>query len=129
MKTKTAKTKFPIQPIVVGDKGVVRFKKNLIVEHLLDNGGLNLNDLARLDFPQADWEQFAQLIGYSVSGFGSLSYASNDTYETASRMAEAGQSETDAKIAYLQSLVDATREQLKPIVTNLFRVHNDDLES
>jgi hypothetical protein len=128
-KTKTAKTKLPIQPIEADGHGVIRFRKNLIVEHLLDKGGLDLNDLARLDFPQEDWEQFAQLIGYSVSGFGSLSYVSNDTYETARRMLNGGKCESDARIEYLQALVDATREQLKPLVTNLFRVHEDDLES
>jgi hypothetical protein len=35
-----------------------------------------MNDLALMPFSNEDREQFAQLIGYSVSGFGELPYAS-----------------------------------------------------
>lgn len=38
-------------------------------------------------FPQDDQEQFAQLIGYSVSGFASLSYASEATVRVADEIA------------------------------------------
>ncbi len=65
----------PMQPIVIDEKGVPRFKANAIVQYLLDHGGIDMNKLARLEFSQEDRMQFAQLIGYSVSGFGDLSYA------------------------------------------------------
>jgi len=39
-----------------------------------------------IGFPQEDREQFAQLIGYSLSGFGELDYVSDETYEVAERM-------------------------------------------
>lgn len=78
----------PMQPVVmVGN--VARFKANPIVEHLLDNGGIDMNALACMNFSREDREQFAQLIGYSVSGFGSLSYASDEVYDKASHAAEA----------------------------------------
>lgn len=71
--------KHPMQPIVVDDDGVARFKANAIVCFLLDQGGFDMNDLARRFFSDEDREQFAQLIGYSVSGFGDLSYASRES--------------------------------------------------
>lgn len=69
----------PMQPVVYDGPrrtGVIRFKTNAIVEYLLHNGGINLNHLALLPFDREDREQFAQLIGYSVSGYGELSYVS-----------------------------------------------------
>lgn len=71
----------PIQPLVLDERGVLRFRGNSIVRYLLDNGGVDLNHLACVEFPQEDREQFAQLIGYSLSGFGELSYVSDDTYD------------------------------------------------
>lgn len=71
--------KNPLQPVVIVD-GIARFKENKIVSYLLDKGGLDMNLLAMEDFTDEDREQFAQLIGYSVSGFGSLSYASDEAY-------------------------------------------------
>ena len=67
----------PMQPIYVQD-GVVRFKENRLVRYLLDAGGLDLNKLCvafSTEEHAADWRQLAQLIGYSVSGYGGLSYA------------------------------------------------------
>ena len=72
--------KHPIQPIVTDEHGTLRFKTNKIVKFLLDNGGFDMNDLSMMDFTDNDREQFAQLIGYSVSGFGSLRYVSDETY-------------------------------------------------
>lgn len=78
----------PVQPVEDDGCDVVRFKENKIVRHLLDNGGIDLNQIARLDFPREDHVQFAQLIGYSVSGFGELSYVSDEDYERAASLAE-----------------------------------------
>ena len=77
-----------MQPLVIDDQGVVRFKANKIVRALLDTGKLNMNDLAVLDFPDEDRIQFAQLIGYSVSGAGDLSYMPADLIAEADRQAE-----------------------------------------
>jgi hypothetical protein len=52
---------FPIQPFIEDSRGVVRFRQNAIVRYLLDEGGLDLNHLVMIDFPQEDFEQFAQL--------------------------------------------------------------------
>lgn len=42
-----------------------------------------MNDLACMEFSQEDREQFAQLIGYSLSGYGDLSYVSDESYDAA----------------------------------------------
>lgn len=118
----------PIQPIENDSRGTPRFKKNAIVEFLLDHGGHDMNKLASLDFSQEDREQFAQLIGYSLSGFGELSYVSDETYNAAERMAE-GEDERDARIASLEQMLSTVREGLKVAVPAVFRIHPDDLEA
>ncbi len=75
--------KHPIQPLDLDEHGTLRFKSNAIVRHLLDHGGIDMNALAVMKFSQEDREQFAQLIGYSLSGFGELSYVSDETYSAA----------------------------------------------
>lgn len=78
----------PMQPVVLGEDGVARFKINRIVRALLDTGKLNMNDIAVLDFPLEDRIQFVQLIGYSVSGAGDLSYMPADLIAEADCQAE-----------------------------------------
>jgi hypothetical protein len=68
-----------------------------------------MNHLAEMDFSAEDREQFAQLIGYSLSGFGELDYVSDATYDAAVRMHEAGESETDARIAALEDTLERAR--------------------
>lgn len=70
--------KHPMQPIEIYVDGIVRFKRNRIVCHLLNvasRHGVDMNELVRLGFSKEDHSQFAQLLGYSVSGFGELPYA------------------------------------------------------
>jgi hypothetical protein len=88
----------PMQPIVQDDRGVLRFRENAIARTLLDrdtdrgrvypafparsDGGLNWIAMQR--FSQADQEQFAQIIGYSISGYHELSYVSDKSAAQAS---------------------------------------------
>ncbi len=66
---------FPQQPIELDRYGVRRFRKNAIVAYLLDSKRvLDMNELALLPFSDADRSQFAQLIGYSLSGYAELGY-------------------------------------------------------
>jgi len=65
-------SKHPIQPVELDSHGVARFKGNAIVRFLLDNGGYDMNRLHLVGFSDEDWNQFNQLIGYSVSGFGDI---------------------------------------------------------
>ncbi len=69
--------KHPMQPIEFDDQGVIRFKANAIVRYLItfaSKKGCGLNELSCLPFGNDDWTQLAQLMGYSVSGAGDLSY-------------------------------------------------------
>lgn len=82
----------PMQPVGWDGRGVVRFKRNAIVEYLLEHGGIDLNRIGILaaqgKFTDADQVQFAQLIGYSVSGFGDLSYVPDRVVRQAYRRME-----------------------------------------
>lgn len=74
-------TKQPMQSVVRDEHGRLRFHGNAIVRYLLDNGSIDLNELALAGigagFSQQDWTQFYQLIGYSVTGFHELSSVSD----------------------------------------------------
>ena len=78
MKPTNDTTKHPIQPIVFDEDNVARFKENKIVRFLLNAGPFDMNKLADLPFPKDDRQHFAQLIGYSIDGFGEISYAPPD---------------------------------------------------
>lgn len=71
----------PMQPTYYDENETVRFKHNAIVRFLLDAGPFDMNQLAAMNFSREDREQFAQLIGYSVGGFGELSYVRSKTYK------------------------------------------------
>ena len=85
---KRDKLKHPIQPFDIAADGVLRFKENKIVRYLLEKGPFDLNFLAVQGFSQEDHEQFAQLIGYSKSGWSGLSYVSDETWERAAAIAK-----------------------------------------
>lgn len=75
-------TPHPQQPTYVDEQGVRRFRKNAIVDRLVKEcksstvPGLDgLNYIANFDASREDHAQIAQLIGYSVDGYQSLSYA------------------------------------------------------
>ena len=81
------KTKHPTQPLVRKD-GVLRFKENAIVSYLSnylrDTGKCSMNDLGLMPFVREDRRQFAQLLGYSLAGYGELSsYVSPKDYQGA----------------------------------------------
>jgi hypothetical protein len=65
-----------MQPVVKAADGTVRFKQNQIISDMLElcqKHGLGLNEIAMRDYEKDDRSQLMQLIGYSVSGYGSLS--------------------------------------------------------
>lgn len=78
--------KHPIQPLEKDMYGRIRFKSNKIVEYLLDTGGIDMNKIAREQFDREDYVQFAQLIGYSLDGFGTLSYVDDEDFDNAANM-------------------------------------------
>ena len=117
----------PIQPVVLDGK-VKRFQRNAIVQFLLDQpGGVDMNTLACMDFSKEDRQQFAQLIGYSLSGYGELQYVDEYAYATADSMSD-GLSETAARIAHLEDELTRLRESLREPMAHLFGLHPDDLK-
>lgn len=86
----------PMQPVGWDGKGVIRFKRNAIVDAVMDDcrerGGLDLNKIAvkvaLREFKNEDMVQLAQLIGYSVSGFGDLNYVPEDALDVAEAEAD-----------------------------------------
>lgn len=86
----------PIQPLVIDGHGTLRFKENPIVRRLLDYStehGYGLNEMALEQFDAEDRMQLAQLIGYSLSGYGDLSYVTDESYARAAMFAAAIQQE------------------------------------
>lgn len=79
---------FPMQPIILASDGVVRFTQNRIVSRLPYDMNQIVRDYCEGKYTQAEMMQFAQLIGYSISGFGDLNYADKDVVRRADRKAE-----------------------------------------
>ena len=78
----------PMQPIEKAADGVVRFKANAIVRWLIDTNRTNLNEITMQGFDADDMVQFWQQLGYSVSGYGDLSFIPKDVVRRADRKAE-----------------------------------------
>ena len=131
MSTSKSLPRHPIQPLCKDSAGVLRFRENAIVSHLYEYSlarGCGMNELADLPFSKEDRQQFAQLIGYSLSGYGELrSYVDDDAYGAAERMARKGEDERDARIRHLEAEIKAQRDGLREPVARLFGVHPSDL--
>ncbi len=76
---------YPIQPLYEDDCGVFRFKENAIVKFLKETSSFDLDMLHKMPFSVEDWEQFMMLLGYSLTGFGELSFVREETYERAEK--------------------------------------------
>ena len=125
--------KNPIQPLATDAQGVVRFKANKIVQHLLDtHPTCDMNALAVLDFTDDDRQQFAQLIGYSLSGYCSLArYVDDASYYAAANVAD-GMTEEEARIAGLEQKLAELRaavDTLREPMARLLEMHPDDLRA
>lgn len=86
----TTAYKLPMQPLAIDAHGTLRFKENPIVRKLLDYAtehGYGLNEIALDEFEAEDQMQLAQLIGYSLSGYGTLSYVTDESYDRAAAAA------------------------------------------
>ena len=122
--------KHPIQPLRLDEYGVLRYKENKIVSKILayaKERGYSLNDIACDDFDQNDREQFAQLIGYSHSGAGDLSYMSDEVHSTAYHAYETGMTEDQAKVEVLSEQSRRVKDGLRGVCSEIFKLHPDDL--
>lgn len=86
--------KHPRQPIGFTDEDppVVRFKGNAIIRWMLKQGEagrqFDLNSIDTYAFPADDLVQFWQLLGYSVSGYGDLSFIPDNEKDACDAIAE-----------------------------------------
>lgn len=116
----------PLQPLELDAHGVLRFKRNAIVCYLLENGGIDMNQIAMKGFSIEDREQFAQLIGYSHSGSGDLSYISNETWGAAQKMYKEGLSESAARVEALREELNEVKETVRNAMGLLENIRTDD---
>ena len=82
----------PMQPIEPDPEGVIRFRCNRIVIAVYEKSrrhGYGMNEIHTGDFTGDERRQFAQLLGYSVSGYGTLQYVSAEDYDRATAPAPA----------------------------------------
>lgn len=75
-----------MQPVYLDEHDTARFRPNVLVQYLLDNGAIDMNKLAHVRAPDDDRQQFAQLIGYSVGGYGDLPYCDDEVYNSAAKV-------------------------------------------
>lgn len=61
--------KLPMQPIVIDSQGNTRFAQNSVVQHLLEQSGLDVWQVVSGGHPPADVSQFLQLLGPTVEQF------------------------------------------------------------
>ena len=123
--------KFPTQPILKDSNGHLRFVGNKIVAHLLQvskSHDCGLHELSCMNhFSIEDWRQFAQLIGYSLSGYSELGYVDDAAYNEAVS-ASKNKDPRDSKIAYLEGELKALRKGLIGPMARLFEKHPDDFK-
>lgn len=63
------------QPMYIAEDGLIRFKENHVVRHLLEKARVNTDEmLAKGNFSDEDKRQFMQLLGYTVKGYIELPY-------------------------------------------------------
>jgi hypothetical protein len=121
----------PIQPLYRDINGTIRFRENAIVRHMLDMGFIDMNRIACLtNISQEDREQFAQLIGYSLGGFGELPYVSDETYGAAERMADNIKTVTEdqARNAELRDINARLRKNMAAMVKVAYEINDATLE-
>lgn len=68
----------PMQPVIIDEIGLKRFRSNKILVWLHSCGRIDLNELMLMPFTNEDRVQLAQLIGYPVEGFKNLCYVSDE---------------------------------------------------
>lgn len=119
---KTREIKRPFQPIHEG-----RFLKNEIVVYLLENGGIDMNQLARLDFSKEDRVQFAQLIGYSVGGFQSLSYVDPLTFDAINYLVEGEMDYKEAQVLALTEQINEVKKGLSIITKAITFISDEEI--
>ncbi len=118
--------RFPIQPLETDKHGILRFRENKCVVALMKQvealGGSWSECLYADGVETADRVQFAQLHGYSLSGFGDLGHVPETDLQAAREMHEAGKSELQARHEVLERQLNTLKNLMRPAVSELYGV-------
>jgi len=120
--------KYPIQPIVKDLSGVWIFKVNRIVRMLLDtHPAMDMNTIGSIPFTDDERQQFAQLLGYSLNGYGELPYVDDNAYNRAMALVmalvENDQSGNNTeRIALVEKEVESIKEKLQEILNLSYKL-------
>lgn len=121
--------KHPIQNTHVDKGGVLRFVQNDVVQlmlKLLKTKQIGLNELHDLgsDISSEDWDQFNQLIGYSVSG----APIDDAIIEAAYLKHKNGLSVEEARAQRAEQLLADVRQKIREGIADLYGIHPDNLQ-
>lgn len=116
----------PLHNLHIDEQGTLRFKESKIVKYLLDNSEIVPTTIY---FPKEDWEQFSQLIGYSVSGWGGLPYVSDIAYEmVCTKQNSFNKKFEDVYAEQLETETMRLREILKSAMCGIFNLDGGSLD-
>jgi hypothetical protein len=120
--------KHPIQKTKIDKSGVLRFVQNDVVDlmmKLLKKHGIGLNELHEEGYKisQGDWDQFNQLIGYSVSG-APIADAIKDIAEDQHKL---GRTVLELRAERAEKLLRDARLALRDGLADLYEIHPSSL--
>lgn len=121
----------PFQPLGRDAEGLLRFKKNTMVEFMFSKGciSLSMDEFGKLLFPLEDREQFVQLLGCSLTNFSNLPYVRAETYSAVVQKTAISCSDAEAKVSVLQHTLDCIRDGLRIAVPHAFKIDSEDLHA
>jgi protein-tyrosine-phosphatase len=128
--------KHPIQKVHIDEKGTFRFMQNEIVNFMLEklrSFGYDLNDL-HLDCHKVDpddWDQFNQLIGYSVSGIPLKNEKIHDVAQSLydeKKDKLKGDDPNTIKESHYEEAYNNLKDALREPIAELYHIHPSDLE-
>lgn len=123
--------KHPIQKTYLDKSNVLRFVKNDVVKLMVDllkSRGIGLNELHDIgsDISSEDWDQFNQLIGYSVSG----APIDSKIIDAAEAAFKSKSKDIDAiKLQQMEHLIESVKEKLIDGLSELYNKHPDDFRN
>lgn len=120
------------QPITTVD-GVNRFVSNALVRHLLEAAKsgrtCGMNELFEVPCSIEDRRQFAQLIGYSLSGYGELPYVDDEEYRTVYHLRDNPEVHpAEAKLVCIEEKLKSVKNALAEGVAELYEIAIEDLQ-
>lgn len=108
-------THFPLQPVMTDRDGTRRFVENRIIRDLVEFSamhGRGMHAIAEGDYTDQERQQFAQLNGYSIRGYGELSYVDDIAYEQACAQSDGENPEHVQQLLLLEVVQDALKAHI-----------------